>query len=266
MTDLRDEDRDVAGGAGIEDPVAAGEPPVVRGLPQPGPPPPAGLAGPLPPPAPRPGLGAAVAALLALAATVGLWAAFTGVGPGRLDAAVLDESIDARTDGLTAVAVAVTNLGSTVAMALLAVVTGLRCWFAGRRADALLTIVAMAGAAALFRGLKVLLDRPRPPVVDRLVDVSSESLPSGHATMSIVVVGTLVVLGWPGRPAAVRAAMVAAAALWVGAVGTTRIYLGVHWFSDVIAGWLVGGAWLALCVAGWSWWRARRPVDIGSGV
>jgi membrane-associated phospholipid phosphatase len=81
-----------------------------------------------------------------------------------------------------------------------------------------------------------------------------------------VVIGTLVVLGWPDGIAAVRVAMVAAAALWVGAVGTTRIYLGVHWFSDVVAGWLVGGAWLALCVAVWTWWQARRPVDIGSPV
>jgi undecaprenyl-diphosphatase len=51
--------------------------------------------------------------------------------------------------------------------------------------------------------------------------------------------------------------MVAAAALWVGAVGMTRVYLGVHWFSDVVAGWLVGGAWLAICAAVWSGGRAR---------
>ncbi|MGH8965104.1 MAG: phosphatase PAP2 family protein, partial [Actinomycetes bacterium] len=57
-----------------------------------------------------------------------------------------------------------------------------------------------------------------------------------------------------------RAVLVAVAALWVGAVGFTRIYLGVHWFSDVLAGWLVGAAWLAACVALWTWWRSRRPV------
>ena len=218
---------------------------------------PAGLREPMPLPRPRRGLGAAVAVLLGLAALAGLWAAFTGVGPARLDAAVLDESVEARTDVLTTVAVAVTHLGSTAAMALLAVVAGIRLWHTGRRSDAVLVIGAMAGANLVFRGLKELLDRPRPPADGRLVHAVSESLPSGHATTAVVVIGTLVVLAWPGRSAGARAVMVAAGALWVGAVGLTRVYLGVHWFSDVVAGWLVGGAWLAICVVAWSRWRAR---------
>jgi membrane-associated phospholipid phosphatase len=221
---------------------------------------PAGLTGPLPAPAPRPLLGAAVAVLLALAATAGLYAAFTGVGPAEMDGALLGESLEVRTGALTALAVVVTDLGNTTAMAVLAVAVALWSFCAGRRADAALAVGAMAGAGALFRGLKELLDRPRPPIGDRLVDATNESLPSGHATMSIVVIGTIVVLAWPGCGPAARAAMAVAAAVWVGAVGATRIYLGVHWFSDVIAGWLVGAAWLALCVALWSWWRARRPV------
>ncbi len=56
--------------------------------------------------------------------------------------------------------------------------------------------------------------------------------------------------------------MLAAAALWVGAVGATRVYLGVHWLSDVLAGWAVGAAWLALCVLAWKRWYARHPPAV----
>jgi len=223
--------------------------------------PPAGLprsATPAPLPAPRPVLGGVVAVLLGLAALAGLWAATAGVGPARLDAAVLGETVDARTGLLTAAAVVITNLGSTVSMAVLASSVGIWLWSAGRRPDAVLAVGAMAGGAGVFRGLKELLDRSRPPLDGRLVHAGNESLPSGHATMATVVIGTLVVLAWSGRSAAARVIMTAAAAVWIGAVGLTRIYLGVHWFSDVLAGWLVGSAWLALCVAAWSWWRARR--------
>jgi membrane-associated phospholipid phosphatase len=233
--------------------------------PESGSPPPAGLGGPAPLATPRPAVGAAVAVLLGIAAVAGLWAALTGVGPAHLDGELLGESIRSRTDVLTAGAVIVTTLGNTVAMSVLAAAVGGWCWYAGRRADAVLTIGAMAGASVVFRGLKELLDRPRPPLEGRLVVATSESLPSGHATVSIVVIGTLVVLAWPGRSPLQYTVLVAAAALWVGAVGLTRIYLGVHWFSDVLAGWLVGGAWLALCVAAWSWWRARRATSAPLG-
>ena len=93
-------------------------------------------------------------------------------------------------------------------------------------------------------------------MADRLVTETNESLPSGHATMSMVVVGTIVVLAWAGRSALARAAMVVVAAAWVGAVGATRVYLGVHWISDVLAGWAVGAAWLAVCVTLWARVRA----------
>jgi undecaprenyl-diphosphatase len=208
---------------------------------------------------------AVVAVVLALAAVGGLVAAFTGVGPARADAQLLDESLEARSSGLTALAVAVTDIGGTAAMAVLAVAVAVWRWYVGRRADAVLAIAAMAGGFALFNGLKNLLNRPRPPVDGRLVAAANESLPSGHATMSIIVIGTIVVLAWAGRGTAARVAMVAAAAAWVIAVGLTRVYLGVHWFSDVLAGWLVGGAWLAVCVTVWSWWRSRRLVPDASG-
>jgi undecaprenyl-diphosphatase len=267
MTDVRDEGRDeglvdsAPAGAASRDPERAGDS-ASAGRTSTGPahdgPAPAGLRQHLHHPPPRPGLGALVAVLLALAAAVGLYTAFTGVGPALADAALLGESLEVRSTALTTLAVLVTDIGSTVSMAVLATAVAAWCWYVGRRADALLAIGAMAGAAGLFRVLKVLFDRPRPPAEDQLVSAANESLPSGHATMSIVVIGTLVVLAWSGRGTAARAALVAVATVCVGAIGASRIYLGVHWFSDVIAGWLVGAAWLALCVTLWSWWRARH--------
>jgi membrane-associated phospholipid phosphatase len=220
---------------------------------------PAGLHEHLPHPVPRPWLGALVAGLLSFAAAAGLYASFVGSGPALADGTLLQDSIAIRTGGLTGLAVVVTNVGNTTSMAVLAVAVSAWCWYAGRRADAVLAIGAMAGAAALFRTLKEVLDRPRPPAALRLVEATNESLPSGHATMSIVVIGTVVVLAWNRCTATARVALVSVAVVWVGAVGATRIYLGVHWFSDVVAGWLVGAAWLALCVALWSWWRTRHP-------
>lgn len=204
----------------------------------------------------RPVPGALLTGLLVLLAGVGLGTAFVGAGPARLDTAVLGESIAARSASLTTVAVALTEVGSTVAMALLAALVGLWLLRRGRVVDAVYVVGTMAGAAALFTAVKRVLDRPRPPEVDRLVVVSNESLPSGHATMAVTVLGSLVVLAWPRAGGAARAAMVLAVAAWAGAVGLTRIYLGVHWFSDVLAGWLVGAAWLALCSAARSWYRA----------
>jgi membrane-associated phospholipid phosphatase len=222
--------------------------------------PPAGLRGHPPPQRPRAGRVAALAVALVALAVAAVWAAFAGVGPARFDRAALAESIEERTPGTTTLAVVITTLGSTAAMALLAVAVGAWCWARGRRDDAVLAVGAMAGASLVFTLLKNLLDRSRPPVDGRLVDVTNESLPSGHATMSFVVVGTIVVLAWAGRRTSARVGLVAAAAAWIGAVGATRVYLGVHWFSDVLAGWAVGAAWLALCVTAWLRWRARVPA------
>ena len=197
----------------------------------------------------RPLRTAATGVLLVLLAVAGVATAFVGTGPAEADTALLGESIEVRSAPLTALATAVTTVGSTAAMGLLAALVGLWLLRLRRGADALFVVGTMAGAATLFTGIKRLLDRPRPPVVDHLVAASNESLPSGHATMAVAVLGSLVVLAWPGRSALARATMVAVVAGWAGAVGLTRIYLGVHWFSDVLAGWLVGAAWLALCVA-----------------
>ncbi|MCX6463778.1 MAG: phosphatase PAP2 family protein [Pseudonocardiales bacterium] len=231
--------------------------------------PPAGLGEPLPHREPHPLRGAVAGVLLAVLAGAAVWAALAGAGPARLDAAALGGSVQFRTSGLTAEAVALTEIGNTFSMGVVASLVGLWCWVRGRRADAVFVVGAMAGAVLLFRGIKIWLDRPRPPAAVQVVTETNESLPSGHATMSMVVIGALVVLAWAGRGPLARLLMVAGAVLWVGAVGATRVYLGVHWFSDVLAGWLVGAAWLALCAAAWSLWRRRaaapRPSEQALG-
>ncbi|MCW0214006.1 MAG: phosphatase PAP2 family protein [Pseudonocardia sp.] len=176
-----------------------------------------------------------------------VYAAATGTGPSEQDVSALTGAIDARSDGLTGVVVALTTLGSTAAMAVLAIVAGLVLWARRRWVDGLFLIGTMATAAGVFTLVKNILDRPRPPVADRLLPVTNESLPSGHATMSVAVIGALVVLAWPVLTAGLRVAAVVVAGSWIAAVGVTRIYLGVHWFSDVLAGWATGAAWLAVC-------------------
>ena len=202
----------------------------------------------------------ALAVALVVLAVAAVWAAFSGVGPARLDARCSASPSRSAPGALPPLAVAVTTSAAPWRWRCSRWPVGAWCWWRGRRADAVLVVGAMAGASLVFRLLKMVLDRPRPPAADRLVAETNESLPSGHATMSVVVIGSLVVLAWAGRGARARAAMVAAAAAWIGAVGATRVYLGVHWFSDVLAGWLVGAAWLALCVTLWLRWRARVPA------
>jgi undecaprenyl-diphosphatase len=202
----------------------------------------------------------ATCSLLLLALAAGLiWAAFTGVGPAGEDRSALAGAIDSRSVGVTAVLVVFTNLGSTAVMAALAVVTGIVLVVRGRRVDGVWLIATTAGAGAAFTLVKRTLDRPRPPLAVRLVEAGNESLPSGHATMSMAVVGALVVLAWPHLTGSLRLGALLVAAAWIGGIGYTRIYLGVHWFSDVVAGWATGAAWLAVCTGVLLWWRARHP-------
>ncbi|MGE0725415.1 MAG: phosphatase PAP2 family protein [Alphaproteobacteria bacterium] len=138
----------------------------------------------------------------------------------------------------------VVSIGITAA-AYLAV---LRRW---RRAA--LVLATVAGAVALGIALKLGIGRERPDLVAPLVDVRSLSFPSGHALLAAVVyptVGALLASARPERKA--RVFVMAVAILITVLVGLSRLYLGVHWPTDVIAGWLFGGAWAAAC-----WYIAR---------
>lgn len=101
--------------------------------------------------------------------------------------------------------------------------------------------LCMAGAAALNVVLKSVFERARPDLWDKLVHESSYSFPSGHSMMSAALALALVAALWNSRW---RWWAVGFAALYIPLVGATRLYLGVHYPTDVLAGWLVSGAWV----------------------
>lgn len=127
-----------------------------------------------------------------------------------------------------------------------------------RLGTAFFVLFALGGGQILSSLLKLAVDRPRPDLVSHLVEVSTLSFPSGHAMGAVLTYGTLGVLAAdmaPGRAA--KACVLAFAVAMTLLVGFSRIYLGVHWPTDVVAGWCAGFAWAALC------WLAARYAEDG---
>ncbi|HEU5079752.1 MAG TPA: phosphatase PAP2 family protein [Opitutaceae bacterium] len=113
---------------------------------------------------------------------------------------------------------------------------------------AVLILCATLGGYALSNGLKVFFGRPRPDVVPHLAEVVSASFPSGHSMLSSVVYLTLGAL--LARIAVARREkvyVICASFLLTGLIGVSRVYLGVHYPTDVLAGWAAGTAWALLC-------------------
>ncbi len=141
-----------------------------------------------------------------------------------------------------------TALGSLV---VLGIVTALATGFLllqRRRRYALLVLAAVLGGQALNSGLKQYFDRDRPNIVPHLREVSTPSFPSGHATLSAVTYLTLGVLLAEGlQRRAAKLYVILVALLLTFLVGASRVYLGVHYPTDVLAGWASGLAWALLC-------------------
>lgn len=198
-------------------------------------------------------------ALLAVLAAVILGLADGAIeqnGLASIDPVVWQWAIDQRTPALTTVATVITEVGSTVSMGIIAVVAVLVLWFRGRHGDAALVAVVSAGAGLLVMVGKATVGRQRPPEEFRLATETNESFPSGHALASAAIIGVLLVVLVPLiHSSRGRVATVTAGVLFVLAIGWSRIYLGVHWATDVIAGWLTGVAWLLLCLTVREVWR-----------
>ena len=130
-----------------------------------------------------------------------------------------------------------------------------------RRAEAGWLAASLVGASVINALLKIVLHRPRPEVVPHLTHVSNASFPSGHAMISAAVYLTLGIMLAEAQPKLrARAYLVTFAGLLVVLIGCSRVYLGVHWPSDVVAGWCFGSVWaLAVYAAN----RALRRRAVG---
>ncbi len=170
-------------------------------------------------------------------------------GMATLDPRVTAWAVTHRTGWLTDLMRIVTWLGSAAIIIPLAVVLGF--FFVRRqhrwRPVALLGC-AVAGAISLYSIMKPLVGRPRPPPAIQIGHFASAAFPSGHATQSVAFYATLAIVGGIGRSLRAKAVLWSVAVLIALAVGASRIYLGAHWLTDVLGGYVLGAFWIAVVV------------------
>ena len=137
---------------------------------------------------------------------------------------------------------AVTELGGVTAVPVVALTAaGYLATVRGSRRPAALLAVSLVGSTVINSVLKVMYRRARPTFFTHIVQEKSYSFPSGHAMASAALAGCACVLAWRTRW---RVPVLASSAIYVPSVGATRVYLGVHFPSDIVAGWCVSLAWV----------------------
>ncbi|UIJ73114.1 phosphatase PAP2 family protein [Aurantimonas sp. HBX-1] len=159
-----------------------------------------------------------------------------------------------------------TALGGNGVLTMLTCFVALYLWLSGKRRSMWLVLAAIVSGFMMSQALKWGFSRPRPDLVPHGTYVYTASFPSGHAMMSAVTYLTLAILvarvqeRW-----SLRALLIGAAVFLTMLIGISRVYLGVHWPSDVLAGWTAGAAW---AVAWWMvarWLERRGAVDPQAG-
>lgn len=168
----------------------------------------------------------------------------------------------AHSQALMKAAVDITALGSVPVLVLMVVGAAILLLARGLWLTALAVAAAGISGGAVVTLVKNGVSRARPDLVPHWVDVSNASFPSGHAAGSAMVYLTLAALATQiTRHHRMRQAIVVLALLLVGAIGASRVYLGVHWPSDVAAGWCFGTLW----ALGWWWATAKVRTSWAAG-
>lgn len=152
-----------------------------------------------------------------------------------------------------------------------AVLTLVAIWLVSRRFVRLASFVAVTaiGSGLLNLTIKAAVDRTRPSLPHAVAVATGKSFPSGHTQAAVVGYGILVLVFLPLVARRLRPLVVAAAVLMVLTIGFSRIALGVHYLSDVVAGLLVGGGWLLAMTAAFSAWRrdeGKPAVHVTEGL
>lgn len=168
----------------------------------------------------------------------------------QFDEAVLRWMHAHQTPWLEDLMIEVTMLGTWIVVLSIVSIAGLFLWLTRHRYSTVLLLVATAGGIGLNNILKIGFDRPRPQVFEWGTHVSSSSFPSGHAMSSAVVYITVAYLAARLQKTHIaRLATLTIAGCIVAVICFSRMYLGVHYPSDVAAGVIIGLSWAAFCMA-----------------
>jgi undecaprenyl-diphosphatase len=150
-----------------------------------------------------------------------------------------------------------TSLGSIIVLAIITCAVAGYLFLARQRAAAWLVLIAVFGGMAVIDVLKALFARPRPDVVAHAARVFTASFPSGHASLSAITYLTIAALLARSQSSLrIGAYFISLAVFLTIVIGISRLYLGVHYPTDILAGWCIGAAWAIACWAIAAWFQA----------
>lgn len=166
--------------------------------------------------------------------------------------------------GLDQVMVTITRLGDPSIVVSVTCISFIWLWWRWRWRIATIFAITCGGGAVLSTGLKLFFGKSRPQLWSQLITETSYSFPSGHALGSMVLYGFLAYLLAQRFPLQ-KWLIYGIAVVLIGSIGFSRLYLGIHWPTDVLAGYSIGFLWLSVCISLFQLATRRSQPDTGLG-